>query len=64
MENTKHYKIEVTQGYGDFVEVYEIELDTDRLDWSLEQYGRNRFPIKFKVLEIDGVVQTDNSSSI
>jgi hypothetical protein len=64
MENTKHYKIEVTQGYGDFVEVYEMDLDTDRLDWSLEQYGRNRGSIKFKVLEIDGVVQTDNSSSI
>ena len=64
MENTKHYKMEVTHGYGDFVEVYEIDLDTDRLDWSLEQYGRNRGSIKFKVLEIDGVVQTDNSSSI
>ena len=64
MENTKHYKIEVTQGYGDFVKVYEMDLDTDRLDWSLEQYGRNRGSIKFKVLEIDGVVQTANSSII
>ena len=64
MANTKNYKIQVTQQHGDFVEVYEIELDTDRLDWSLEQYGRNRGAIKFKVLEIDGVVQTDDSSSV
>ena len=64
MESTKHYKIEVTQSYGDFVEVYEIELDTDRLEWSMEQYARNRGAIKYKVLEIDGVVQTDNSSSV
>ena len=64
MANTKHYKIEVTQGYGDFVEVYEIELDTDRLEWSMEQYGRNRGAINYKVLEIDGVVQTDDSSSV
>ena len=64
MESTKHYKIEVTQSYGDFVEVYEIELDTDRLEWSMDQYARNRGAIKYKVLEIDGVVQTDNSSSV
>ena len=64
MESTKHYKIEVTQSYGDFVEVYEIELDTDRLEWSMEQYERNRGAIKYKVLEIDGVVQTDDSSSL
>ena len=64
MESTKHYKIEVTQSYGDFVEVYEIELDTDRLEWSMDQYARNRGAIKYKVLEIDGVVQTDDSSSV
>ena len=64
MENTKKYKIQITEEFGDFVEVYEINLTTDRLKWSLDQYGRNRGAIKYKVLEIDGVVQTDDSSSL
>ena len=64
MENTKKYKIQITEEFGDFVEVYEINLTTDRLKWSLDQYGRNRGAIKYKVLEIDGVIQTNNSSSV
>ena len=64
MENTKKYKIQITEEFGDFVEVYEINLTTDRLKWSLDQYGRNRGAIKYKVLEIDGVIQTDDSSSL
>ncbi len=64
MESTKKYKIQITEEFGDFVEVYEINLTTDRLKWSLDQYGRNRGAIKYKVLEIDGVVQTDDSSSL
>lgn len=64
MENTKKYKIQITEGFGESVEVYEINLTTDRLKWSLDQYGRNRGAIKYKVLEIDGVVQTDDSSSL
>lgn len=42
---------------------YEIELDTDRLDWSMEQYQRNRDPFNFKIISIDGS-KTDDSSSL
>ena len=64
MESTKDYKIQVTEEVGDLVQVYEVNLKTDRLQWSLDQYARNRGAIKYKVLEIDGVIQTDNSSSV
>ena len=29
---------------------YELELETDRLDWSMEQYQRNRNPFTWKVV--------------
>lgn len=33
---------------------YEIELETDRLDWSMDQYQRNREPFTWEVTaEID-----------
>ncbi len=64
MENTNQYKIQITEEFGDFVEVYEIDLTTDRLEWSMDQYGRNRGAIKYKVLEVNGVVQTNDSSSV
>lgn len=33
---------------------YEIELETDRLDWSMNQYQRNREPFTWEVTaEID-----------
>lgn len=33
---------------------YEIELETDRLDWSMDQYQRNREPFSWEVTaEID-----------
>jgi hypothetical protein len=64
MESIKKYKIQVTEGYGDFIEVYELDLETDRIDWSLKQYARHRKINGYKILEIDGVVQTDDSSSL
>jgi hypothetical protein len=29
---------------------YELELETDRLDWSMEQYQRNREPFTWKII--------------
>ena len=29
--------------------LYEIELETDRLDWSMDQYQRNRDPFTWEV---------------
>ena len=64
MENTKKYLIEVSEGFGESTKVYELELETDRLNWSLDQYGRHREIVDYKILKIDGVIQTDNSSSL
>jgi len=64
MESTKKYKIKVSESSGNSVEVYELELETDRIEWSMEQYGRHRRVVGYKILEIDGVIQTNDSSSL
>ena len=43
----KKYLIEITESNG---EVSTLELETDRLDWSMEQYQRNRNPFTWKVV--------------
>ena len=43
----KKYLIEITESNGD---VSTLELETDRLDWSMEQYQRNRDPFTWKVV--------------
>lgn len=62
----KIYNIEVTEvnsnGSGEKISM--LNLKTDRLDWSMEQYGRNRQVKSWRVIsELDGS-KTDNSSSI
>lgn len=64
MENTKKYLIEVSERSGDSIQVYELELETDRLNWSLDQYGRHRNIASYKILKVNGVTQTDDSSSL
>ena len=63
----KIYNIEVTEFHSDDsndTKVYVLNLETDRLDWSMEQYGRNRQVKSWRVIsELDGS-KTDNSSSI
>jgi len=43
----KKYLIEITESNGD---VSTLELETDRLDWSMDQYQRNRNPFTWKVV--------------
>jgi len=43
----KTYLIEVTYGSG---EIEQIELTTDRLEWSMDQYQRNRKTLNWKVI--------------
>jgi regulation of enolase protein 1 (concanavalin A-like superfamily) len=43
------YLIEIK--YAESKEVEEVVLETDRLDWSMEQYQRNRQPFTWKVIE-------------
>mgnify|MGYP003133107787 CR=1 FL=1 len=64
---SKIYNIEVTEyhsdGSGDFG-VNMIQLETDRLEWSMDQYSRNRHVKSWKVIsELNGST-TDDSSSI
>lgn len=44
----KKYLIQVTESNG---EVFTFELETDRLDWSMEQFQRNRDRLTWKVLK-------------
>lgn len=37
--------------YSESKEVEEVVLETDRLDWSMEQYQRNRQPFTWRVVE-------------
>lgn len=30
---------------------YEIKIETDRLEWSMEQYQRNRHPLTWRIIE-------------
>lgn len=46
----KKYLIEFTYLDG---KVEEVELKTDRLDWSIEQYKRNRMIADYKVINED-----------
>ena len=56
--NIKKYIIEVTPfiHQGSLKESrigkpYLLELETDRLEWSMEQYQRNREPLTWKVVK-------------
>lgn len=63
----KIYNIEVTEFHSDDsndTTVSMLSLETDRLDWSMEQYGRNRQVKSWRVIsELNGS-KTDDSSSI
>ncbi len=37
--------------YAESKEVEEFKLETDNLDWSMEQYQRNRPPFTWRVVE-------------
>lgn len=46
----KTYKIRITP-LNENNKPYEIELTTDRLDWSMEQYQRNRDAFDWQVVD-------------
>lgn len=64
---SKIYNIEITEYHSDNsgdTSVSMIQLETDRLKWSMDQYSRNRHVKGWRVIsELDGR-ETDNSSSI
>jgi len=46
----KTYTVEFTLGNG---EKETIELTTDKIDWSIEQWGRNRHVVEHKIISED-----------
>ena len=63
---SKVYNIEVTEYHSDGsddVKVNMIQLETDRLEWSMDQYGRNRHVKSWRVIsELNGSTSNDSSS--
>ena len=63
---SKIYNIEITEYHSDNsgdTSVYMIQLETDKLDWSMDQYSRNRRVKSWKVIsELDGSKTNDSSS--
>ena len=47
----KEYKIKITYLNADDVQPELIELSTDNIDWSMEQYQRNRNPFSWEIVE-------------
>ena len=43
------YKIKITESQSK--NSYVIEIGTDRLEWSMKQYQRNRPPLTWEILE-------------
>jgi hypothetical protein len=55
----KTYKIKITPNlaiektYGREDAPYTIELTTDNIEWSMEQYQRNRRALNWEILEVN-----------
>jgi len=74
MKYKKKYHIEISEFKSDIVSdpsVYMIELETDNLEWSMDQYQRNRLPLTYRVIASvdewtnkDYGSKTDDSSSL
>jgi len=48
MKDSKTYLIEINYISGEKDQLY---LTTDRLEWSMEQYQRNREPLTWRLVE-------------
>jgi hypothetical protein len=50
----KKYKIEIHTYPHKENTPEQIELTTDRIGWSMEQYQRNRLPFSWRILDVTG----------
>jgi hypothetical protein len=50
MKHTKTYKIEITPCHATDAS-YIIELTTGDLEWSMDEYARNRDPFTWKIIK-------------
>lgn len=56
----KTYKILIEYLNGD---KEEIDLTTDRLEWSMDQYQRNRQPLTYRVIAENYISKDDGSKA-
>jgi hypothetical protein len=64
---SKIYNIEITEYHSDNsgdTKVNMIQLETDRLKWSMDQYSRNRHVKSWRVISESDGRTTNNSSSV
>jgi hypothetical protein len=52
MKSKKKYDIRITPVGAENIPPYTITLETDDLDWSMQQYARNRSPFNYQVDKI------------
>jgi hypothetical protein len=50
MDKKKRYIIEITYTDDKGLEVESLDITTDDLEWSMEQYKRNRPPLEWRVV--------------
>ena len=48
MKDSKTYKVRI---FEDGKISYDIEITTENLEWSMEQYERNRAPLTWEIIE-------------
>jgi hypothetical protein len=46
----KTYKIKITYFIEDDIQPEIIEINTDDINWSMDQYQRNRKPFKWEII--------------
>jgi len=61
MSTQKKYTIEFTHQDG---RIEEVELITDRIDWSIDQWKRNRAIINHKIIKEENTNQNNNQQML
>lgn len=49
MGQIKKYTIEINYISGDFTEV--IDIKTNKINWSMDEFQRNRMPFRWKIVK-------------
>ena len=61
MSTYKKYIIEITHQDG---KIEEVELITDRIEWSIEQWKRNRAIVNHKIIKEESSNQNNNQQML
>ena len=61
MNKHKKYTVKFTHGDG---KIEEVKLVTDRIDWSIDQWCRNRFIVDYKIIKEEKTNNDTNSQML